>query len=126
MVFGIRRLFGLASGTSARISPEQARDLILGSNAMVVDVREPDEVRRSGKIAGAVNVPVDQIAEHADPAAPHRDWTFAADRPIIVYCASGIRSARAAVLLSELGYKQVYDLGGFAAWASAGGTVERA
>ena len=125
-MFGLRKLFGLAGAASRRISPDEAKDLMLGAHALVLDVREPSEVRASGKIAGAVNVPSGTLADHADPAAPHRDWTFEPTRPIIVYCASGMRSARACATLQRLGYAEVYDLGGFGAWVAAGGDTERA
>jgi rhodanese-related sulfurtransferase len=124
-MFGLRKLFGLGGGAN-RIDAAKARELILGANAMVVDVREPSEVRASGKIAGAINVPSGAIGDHADPAAGHRDWSFEPNRPIIVYCASGMRSARACATLERLGYTQVYDLGGFGSWVAAGGDTERA
>ncbi len=122
-MFGLRKLFG---GGSERIDAAQARELILGANALVVDVREPSEIEASGKIAGAINVPSGLLADHADPAAPHRDWTFEPNRPVIVYCASGVRSARARQTLERLGYTQVYDLGGFGSWVAAGGDIDRA
>ena len=125
MIFGLRRLFG-EGDPSRRIDAERARELMLGANALVVDVREPSEIAASGKIAGAINVPSGLLADHADPAAAHRDWTFEPNRPVIVYCASGVRSARARQTLERLGYTQVYDLGGFGSWVAAGGDIERA
>ena len=55
-----------------------------------------------------------QAIDHA------RDPAFAAERPILVYCASGGRSALAGKALKELGYAEVYNLGGFKAAADAG------
>lgn len=74
---------------------------------ILVDVRRPDEFA-AGHIPTAINVPVDEIGS--------RTPTEQKDALIIVYCRSGVRSARAAATLKELGYKGVVDFGGMDRW----------
>jgi rhodanese-related sulfurtransferase len=61
----------------------------------------------------------------ADPESPYHDKTLARDKPVILYCASGGRSALAGKALKDLGYGEVYNLGAFKDWAEGGGEVER-
>ncbi len=74
------------------------------AGATVVDVRSEAEFRRGG-YPGAVNVPLQALS-----AKLHR---FPKDRPIVVYCASGSRSAFAARILRKAGYADVSNAGGF-------------
>jgi rhodanese-related sulfurtransferase len=62
----------------------------------------------------------------ADPEAPSHDPHFDKNKPVIVYCASGGRAALAGQALKELGYEDVYNLGGFKDWADNGGAIEKA
>jgi len=71
----------------------------------VIDVRS-DEEWAEGHIADAVHLPVDQIRERIAGVMPDKQ------KPIGVYCAGGVRSARAARILTELGYQHVENLGG--------------
>jgi rhodanese-related sulfurtransferase len=91
-----------------------------------VDVREPAEVEASGKIAGAVNVPLGMLEFRADPKSPDHDPRFDKSKTVILYCASGVRSALGGKLLKDMGYETVFNLGGFQGWAAAGGAVEEA
>lgn len=61
----------------------------------------------------------------ADPESPYHDKNFAKDKTLIVYCASGGRSALSGKLLKDMGYERVYNLGGFKDWAESGGAVEK-
>lgn len=61
----------------------------------------------------------------ADAASPFHDRSLEKDKTIIVYCASGGRSALAGRVLKDLGYEKVYNLGGFKDWADSGGPIER-
>jgi rhodanese-related sulfurtransferase len=60
----------------------------------------------------------------ADPESPYHDKNFSKDKPVIVYCASGGRSALSGKVLKEMGYNEVYNLGAFKDWAESGGAVE--
>ncbi len=99
-----------ASGPA--LSTLQATQLINSRNAVVVDVRTPEEFK-TGSVPGARNVPVDKVAEKMPDIKK--------DKPLIVVCATGSRAGKAAAQLRSSGYGEVYVLaGGIAAWREAG------
>jgi rhodanese-related sulfurtransferase len=95
-----------------------------GSRTLVVDVRDAPELEKSGKIAGAIQVSRGMLEFRADPAAPTHDKNFDKGKTVILYCASGGRSALGGKVLKDMGYTQVYNLGAFKEWAESGGPVE--
>jgi rhodanese-related sulfurtransferase len=102
------------------VSPAQATQLINREDALVIDVREPGEYG-AGHILGAKNVPLSRIDSSGAEVAGKRK-----DRPVILYCETGNRSARAAATLKGQGYTKVLNLaGGMGAWQQAGLPVER-
>ena len=90
------------SSTGGRVSGRDARRLVSEHRATLVDVRSPAEFGM-GHADGALNIPV-QVLQGRMSDIPR-------DRPVVVYCASGARSANAAALLSAEGYK-AFDAGG--------------
>ncbi|OBB70860.1 rhodanese-like domain-containing protein [Mycobacterium sp. 852014-52144_SCH5372336] len=114
-----------ANAVVPKISHAEAKEMI-DKGALVVDVRDAPELEKSGKVAGAVHVPRGMLEFRADPESPYHDQNFAKDKPVIVYCASGGRSALSGQALKELGYQDVYNLGAFGDWADSGGVVEKA
>ena len=125
MTTGVKQMMEAANAAVPKITPAQARDLISKGNTLVVDVRDAPEVEKSGKIAGAVNVSRGMLEFRADPESPYHDKAFAKDKTVILYCASGGRSALAGKLLRDMGYSHVYNVGGFKDWVDAGGAVEK-
>ena len=125
MATSLKEMMDAANAAVPRITPAQARDIIAQGNALIVDVRDALEVEKSGKIAGAVNVSRGLLEFFADPDSPSHNKSFAKDKNVIVYCASGGRSALSGKLLKDMGYERVYNLGGFKDWADAGGEVEK-
>ncbi|MFI0484947.1 rhodanese-like domain-containing protein [Actinomadura sp. 9N215] len=90
----------------------------------LVDLREPGEVEREGHVPGAVLAPRGMLEFLADPASPYHRAEFDPAATTILYCASGGRSALAALALEELGYADVAHLdGGLAAWKDQGRPV---
>ena len=100
--------------------------MIAEQNALVVDVRDGLEVQASGKVKGALHVSRGMLEFKADADTPYHDKAFSKDRPIILYCASGGRSALSGKVLKDMGYENVHNLGAFKDWAEAGGEVEKA
>jgi rhodanese-related sulfurtransferase len=96
------------------------------ADVLFLDVREPGEVAASGKVPGALNVPRGLVEFRADPNSPLHDAAFDRAKTVIAYCASGGRSALVGKVLSEMGYKNVQNLGGFKGWLDADGEVEKA
>src|SRR5579864_8403421 len=125
MATSVKEMLEAANAAVPRINAAQARDLMAKGDALIVDVRDAPEVEKSGKVAGAVHVSRGMLEFRADPQSPYHDKKFAKDKTVIVYCASGGRSALAGKALKDLGYDRVYNLGGFKEWADAGGEVEK-
>jgi rhodanese-related sulfurtransferase len=125
MATTVKEMLEVANAAVPRITAAQARDMMAKGDALVVDVRDAPEVQQSGKVAGAVHVSRGMLEFRADPASPYHDKNFATDKTVIVYCASGGRSALSGKALKEMGYERVYNLGGFKDWADAGGAVEK-
>lgn len=126
MTTSVKQLMGDANAAVPKISPAEASEMIAKGNTLVVDVRDANEVEKSGKVAGAVNVSRGMLEFRADPESPYHDKNFAKDKTVIVYCASGGRSALSGKVLKDMGYGQVFNVGGFKDWAEAGGAVEKA
>lgn len=92
---------------------------------LLVDVRESSE-HEQGHIKGALLVPRGILEAAADFNYPKRVETLVAarERPVVLYCATGGRSAMAALTLQQMGFKDVYSLaGGFARWQQEGAPV---
>jgi rhodanese-related sulfurtransferase len=126
MATSVKQMLEAANAAVPRITPAQARDMMAQGNTLVVDVRDAPEVAQSGKVAGAVHVSRGMLEFRADPELPSHDKAFDKGKTVIVYCASGGRSALAGKLLKDLGYANVYNLGGFKDWAESGGAIDRA
>ncbi|HEY8381237.1 MAG TPA: rhodanese-like domain-containing protein [Microvirga sp.] len=107
-----------------KITPDEARRL-MAEGALVVDVRDGAEVAQTGKLKGALNVSRGMIEFRADAETPYHDAAFRKDRPIILYCASGGRSALAGKTLADMGYTRVHNLGGFKDASEAGLETEQ-
>jgi rhodanese-related sulfurtransferase len=125
MATSLKQMMEAANAAVPKITPAQAREMIGKGNTLVVDVRDAPEVEKSGKIAGAVHVSRGMLEFRADPDSPYYDKNFAKDKTVILYCASGGRSALAAKLLKDMGYDQVYNAGAFKDWAESGGAIEK-
>ncbi len=120
MPTSVKQLLTAANDAVPKVTPEEARRLI-GEGALVVDVRDGTEVAKTGKIKGAVHVSRGMIEFRADAETPYHDPAFRKDRPVILYCASGARSAFAAETLRELGYEHASSLaGGYTDWKRNG------
>jgi rhodanese-related sulfurtransferase len=125
MATSVTQMIEAANAAVPRITPTQAREMIAEGNTLVVDVRDAPEVEKSGKVAGAVHVSRGMLEFRADPESPYHDKNFARDKTVILYCASGGRSALSGKVLKDMGYQQVYNLGAFKDWAEGGGAVEK-
>ena len=125
MATTLKDLMEQANAAVPRVSPAQAKELIAKGDALVVDVRDAPEVEKSGMVKGAHHVSRGMLEFRADPASPYHDKNFGKDKTIIVYCASGGRSALAGKALKDLGYDKVVNLGAFKDWAESGGAIDK-
>jgi rhodanese-related sulfurtransferase len=111
----------LLAETKARIREVSVREALAlqkSSNDVVfLDVREPQEYN-VGKIAGALTISRGNLEKNVESQVPR-------DKPVVVYCANGNRSAFAADVLGVMGYADVRSLReGFSGWVAEGGDVE--
>ena len=125
MAISVKQMLEAANAAVPKITPAEAKEMIGKGNVLVLDVRDAPEIEKSGKIHGAVNVSRGMLEFRADPDSPYHDKAFAKDKPVILYCASGGRSALAGKVLKDMGYSHVYNVGGFKDWVDAGGTIEK-
>ena len=92
-----------------KIKAEQAQiDMQYG--AILIDVREADELAADGYIPGSIHIPLAEVEAKLPEVAPDHNME------IIFYCASGKRSQKATELAVEMGYAKVYNLGGIKDW----------
>ena len=97
-----------------------------GSEGVVfVDLRDPREMDREGKVPGAFACTRGMLEFWIDPDSPYHKPVFAEDKRFVFFCAAGWRSALAARTATEMGLEKVAHIdGGFGAWKAAGGVVE--
>ncbi len=107
------------------ISPEELKSILGQDKVLVVDVRDAPELTDTGKVQGALNVSRGMLEFRADAATPYYNEAFSKDKKIVLYCASGGRSALGGKALLELGYQDVRNLGAFKDWVEAGGMIEK-
>lgn len=93
-----------------KITPEDAKKMLeKNDDVFLIDVRTKEEYNEK-HIEGSILVPLDVLEEKIDEVVKDKN------KEIIVYCRSGRRSKKAANILLELGYNNVYDLGGIINW----------
>ncbi|WP_018862013.1 MULTISPECIES: rhodanese-like domain-containing protein [unclassified Thioalkalivibrio] len=101
------------------LSPNEAVRVINQDDSLVLDVREDNEIA-SGRIGGAKHIPAGSLQKRMDDIAKYKD------KPVVVYCRSGNRSAMAASQLTSAGFQDVVNLqGGIQAWQSAGLPIKK-
>lgn len=124
MTTSVKDLLAAANEAVPRIAAEEARRMMAREDALLVDVRDGTELAQTGKLKGALHVSRGMLEFRADPESPYHDAAFRKDRPVILYCASGGRSALAGKTLRDMGYRSVRNLGAFKDAAEAGFETE--
>src|SRR5829696_3371158 len=113
---------------NAKIKSISATDAIAlrGQDDIVfVDLRDPRELNREGRMPGAVHCPRGMLEFWIDPESPYHKPVFAQDKTFVFFCAAGWRSALSAAVAQDMGLQPVAHMeGGFTAWKNAGGAVE--
>ncbi len=121
----IMDLVAEAKSVVPSISPEELKSILGQDKVLVVDVRDAPELTATGKVQGALNVSRGMLEFRADETTPYHDKSFTKDKTIVLYCASGGRSALGGKALMELGYRDVRNLGAFKDWVEAGGAIDK-
>jgi len=109
----------VVGGGAAGITPTEAVQLMNREKAVVVDVCSPEEFA-NGHVTGAKNVPLGELESKLSAVAKNKSV------PVVMVCASGVRSNRAVAMAKKLGYEKVHSLtGGMGAWRSANLPVQK-
>ena len=107
------------------IPAEAAIKLRGDPNVVLVDIRDPRELTREGKVPGAFHAPRGMLEFWIDPTSPYFKDVFGQDKKFVFFCAGGMRSVLATKVAQDMGLKPVaHIIGGFGAWKMAGGPVE--
>jgi rhodanese-related sulfurtransferase len=120
-----KQMMESANAAVPMITPAQAREMMERGNALVIDVRDAPEVEKDGKISGALHISRGMLEFRADPDTKYYDKALTKDKTMILYCASGGRSALSGKTLKDMGYAQVYNLGAFKEWVESGGVTDK-
>ena len=114
-----------ASREVETLSGADALKLVDQPGVVFVDVREGEELRKTGKLKGAVHVPRGFLEFQADPTSPTHKPELVGNKKLVLYCGSGNRSALGAQTLKSMGIANVAHVaGGFPALQQAGGDIE--
>ena len=104
---------------------EEVQAKIGDEGVVLVDIRDPRELSREGKLPGAFHCPRGMLEFWICPDSPYHKPVFAEDKEFVLFCAGGMRSALAAKVAQDMGLKPVaHMIGGFGAWKKAGAPVE--
>ena len=122
---GYKALLAEANAMVDTLPAADAIALVGRDDTVLVDLRDPRELEREGKVPGAFHCPRGMLEFWIDPESPYHKPVFAEDKRFVFMCAGGWRSALAADTARAMGLKPVAHIaGGFTAWKAAGGAVE--
>jgi rhodanese-related sulfurtransferase len=122
---GYKQLLAEAEAEVDTLPVEEALTLHGDDGVVFVDLRDPREVEREGRIPGAFSCPRGMLEFWIDPESPYAKPVFGEPKRFVFFCAGGWRSALAAKTAQDMGLANVAHVGGgFTAWKNAGGPVE--
>ncbi|TYB89149.1 rhodanese-like domain-containing protein [Oceaniovalibus sp. ACAM 378] len=109
------------------LSVADARAQIDAGTALLVDIRDPRELDREGRVPDAFHAPRGMLEFWVDPASPYHKEALATEKTLILMCAGAARSALSAQTLQTMGMTNVAELeGGFKGWKEAGAPLKTA
>ncbi len=121
---GFKDLLAEANAVIDVISVHEAREQVQAADVTFIDLRESAELAQ-GTIPGAAHIPRGLLEFVADPESPMHNPAFDPAKQLVLFCASGGRSALATKTLKEMGFPKVANLvGGFQAWVEADAPVD--
>ncbi|MBL8575266.1 MAG: rhodanese-like domain-containing protein [Hyphomicrobiaceae bacterium] len=125
IVKGYKTLLAEAEAEIVTIAADDALALVGRDDTVLVDLRDPRELAREGRVPGAFHCPRGMLEFWIDPESPYAKPVFQEDKRFVFFCGGGWRSALAAKVAQEMGLRPVAHIaGGFAAWKKLGGPVE--
>lgn len=125
ITLGYKEMCELAEREIETLAVEEAIKLYGRDDTVLVDIRDPRELQREGKVPGAFHCPRGMLEFWIDPNGSYFKPVFGQDKKFVFFCAGGMRSALAAQTAQRMGLKPVAHIrGGFGAWKKSGGPVE--
>jgi rhodanese-related sulfurtransferase len=122
---GYKQLLAEANAEIQTLPIEAAIDLHGKPDVVFVDLRDPREMEREGKMPGAFACTRGMLEFWIDPDSPYAKPIFTEPKRFVFFCAGGLRSALAAKTAQDMGLENVAHVdGGFGAWKKAGGPME--
>ena len=104
---------------------EAAEGLLEDDNTVFVDLRDPRELEREGKVPNAFHAPRGMLEFWVDPSSPYHKDVFASGKKLVFYCQSGWRSALATKAVQDMGLEHVCHIGdGYRGWFDCGAPTE--
>lgn len=122
---GFKALLDEANAEIEAVSPQLAFEQAQSDDVMLVDIRDPRELEREGRVPGAFHATRGMLEFWIDPESPYHKPIFASGKTFIFFCSAGWRSALATKTAQDMGLSPVRHIeGGFAAWRAAGLPVD--
>jgi rhodanese-related sulfurtransferase len=122
---GYKMLLAEANADIETLSVAAAQKLHHSGDVLFIDLRDPRELEREGKIPNAFHCPRGMLEFWIDPESPYAKPIFQEDKKFVFFCAGGWRSALAAKTAKDMGLKPVAHIeGGFGEWKKQGGSIE--
>ena len=122
---GFKQLVTEANAVIDTVSVADAMVMHGDRDVVFVDIRETVELQQSGSVSGAMHAPRGFLEFMADPESPLHKPELASGARLLLFCASGGRSALAVKTLVDMGVENVAHIaGGFAAWQEADGPID--
>ena len=122
----VKELVADAKNEITTLSVDAARAQQAAGDALLVDIRDPRELSREGRIPGAFHAPRGMLEFWIDPQSPYHKPELASGKTLILFCASAWRSALSVKTLQDMGVDNIAEIdGGFGAWRKAGAPIEK-
>lgn len=122
---GYRQLVEEAEAEIETLTAADAIALHGRDDVVFVDLRDIRELKREGRVPGAVHAPRGMLEFWVDPDSPYHRDVFSEPKRFVFFCAAGWRSALATKTVQDMGLENVAHIaGGFGGWREAGGPVE--
>jgi rhodanese-related sulfurtransferase len=124
IIRGYKTMLDEANAAVETLDVTAAVAMLDRDDVVFVDLRDPRELEREGKIPGAFHCPRGMLEFWIDPESPYAKPAFQQDKTFVFFCAGGWRSALAAKTAQDMGLKPVAHIqGGFGAWKTAGAPI---
>ena len=120
----VKSLVAAAKAEIDSLSVDAAAALLDDPDTLFVDIRDPRELEREGRIPGAFHAPRGMLEFWIDPASPYHKDALTDGRRLVLFCASAWRSALSVKTLQDMGVARIAEIeGGFGVWKKAGKPV---